>query len=381
MTIKVAMISTFGPNIRGVSPYADDLASAINSSATVRLSKVDFERPFPAFILPSGTNYEAQNELAMLDYLSPRSWDLAKRIDFEIAHLQYWSPAYLPIFNVTLSALKRRNKKIVITWHNPSPHESIPLFGALEKRMAEAADLIICHSEAGVELLKGKGFKSRIEVCHHGCDTKPRTSANNQDYLRCQLEPDRKHLLFFGNIRPYKGLDVLLDAWQLAGDQLAEYDLVIAGRLWGEQQSGMARLIHKLAGTSSHATLIKEKLIGQRNIVTDFNFIEEEKLNAYLRIADLAIFPYTSFESQSGAATRAAGCGIPIISTDVGGLTELLIDPDYACESHSPTALARCLVNACNTLRNDTGAKQISRAGLFSWERAASIHEQLYMGL
>ena len=113
-------------------------------------------------------------------------------------------------------------------------------------------------------------------------------------------------------------------------------------------------------------------------MVSDLHFITEEKLDAYIRIAKLALFPYSSFESQSGAATRAAGAGLPIITTDLGGLTDLAIDENYHCESNNVDALRSAILNCLNVLGPDASEKQLIKAKSFSWQASAKAHESLY---
>ena len=78
MKISAAMLSTFGPNVRGVSPYADALADALLDQESIELTRIDYKRPFPEFILPKGTDYTPNNDFALLDYLSPATWDINK---------------------------------------------------------------------------------------------------------------------------------------------------------------------------------------------------------------------------------------------------------------------------------------------------------------
>ena len=190
-----------------------------------------------------------------------------------------------------------------------------------------------------------------------------------------------RYLLFFGNIRPYKGVDFLLDAWQGLRSDFPDLRLVIAGRLWGQNQSTPAKLIHKIAGTSSYAKVIEEKLADHPDVIQDLNFLPEEKLYSYLRIAEFGVFPYSSFESQSGAASMAAGFGLPIVSTNVGGLGQLAINEDFLCQSNSATSLRDCLEALLRRNDLDLKAKQLEKAGQYSWHASANSHASCYEGL
>ena len=372
------MVSTFGPNVRGVSPYADHLASALERTGAIDLTKVDYARAFPAFLLPRGTSYAADNSFARIDYLNPFSWNATRDRLIHTVHLQYWSPAFLPTAIGVLRSARNAGARTVVTWHNPRPHEPFPLLGAMERALMDLGDTIICHTEDGGRLVRQRAPDAHVAICRHGCEIMTERSPNLQDYELCGLSPEHRHVLFFGNIRPYKGLDILLDAWRLVEPRVRNARLVIAGRLWGDRRSPLSRFVDRSAGTRSHARVVRDRIAGAGpSIHDDLSFVSDEKLHAYLRIADIAVFPYRAFESQSGAASMAAGAGVPIVTTGIGGLRELAIDDRFISRDLSPKSLAETLVRH---LRSGEWhrSQQLSIAKRFSWDNAARDHLACY---
>lgn len=378
---NISMVSTFGPNVRGVSPYADSLSMALEKTHSIALKRVDYSRAFPGFLLPRGTSYEADNEFASINYLNPFSWNVCKQNNENILHIQYWSPAFLPLTVGILHYARRCGTRTLLTCHNPKPHESVPLLAKIESYMLSLCDGVICHTDKGKEIVRQARPGSNVTVCHHGCHITGIKNSSIEDYRLCGLSTAYRYILFFGNIRPYKGVDVLLDAWQQLKMRFPDTRLVIAGRLWGDRRSLPSRIVSKAMGTSSNARTIEQKLSDSgSDVMTDLTFISNEKLQAYLRIASLAVFPYRSFESQSGAASLAAGAGVPLVTTDVGGLTDLAIDERFIVKNQSSSALADVLAERLDD-NVSYRTEQLEIARRFSWDAAAKKHLQVYRNL
>ena len=195
--LKVLMVSTFGPNTRGISPYADKLVEHISYNKNTKVKLVDYKKPFPSFLLPPSTNYDPDNSFATISYTNPFTWNLLKNNQFDIMHIQYWSPAFLPIILAVLLRSRNNSTKIIITWHNASPHEKLPLLKALEKLLTKFCDCIVCHTKKGKHLLGELNSKVRIEVIPHGCDVHNITPPNSSDYEKCSLSKNYEYLLFF----------------------------------------------------------------------------------------------------------------------------------------------------------------------------------------
>lgn len=369
------MISTFGPKVRGISPYSDSLCSSIDSLNSIHLERIDYIKAFPNFLLPKNTDYRACNDYAHINYTKPSTWDITNGKMYDIAHIQYWSPAFLPIIFAVLQKIKKRSIKAIITWHNPSPHENFPLLRLAEKKLLSMCDSVICHTEAGAQILNSTAPNKSVNVIHHGCEASNVSVPSQKDYEVCNLSDGYNYVLYFGNIRPYKGVDMLLDAWERLPSLHSKTKLIIAGRLWENKKSILSKLTHRASGTTSYSDLIKHKSSKQQDsVITDFQFIPQDKLLSYIHVSKLAVFPYLSFESQSGAASLAAGHGLPIIATSVGGLKELAISNEFISQDLSADSFSKLIHKHLNNSDKNLKSQQVEIAKQLSWELSAEKH-------
>ena len=380
--IKVLMISTFGPNTRGISPYADKLAASISLNSNIEIKQIDYKKAFPSFLLPNNSNYDPENHYATIDYKDPRTWNVLKDNQYDVVHLQYWSPAFIPILIAILQTIKKYKTSIVITWHNPSPHENLPFLRILERKLASYCDCIICHTQKGKHILEDLTIDARLEVVHHGCEIYGINKPTTTDYKICGLSNNNEYILFFGNIRPYKGLDILLDAWKLISHNFPQTKLIIAGRLWEESDSLLSKIANKVAGTSSYSKKIREIINNDpKDIICDFQFIPENKVISYLKISKLAVFPYRTFESQSGAAALAAGYGLPFVTSNAGGLKQLAIDESFIVSDISVESLANTIAKVLLAYDENYRTKQLIKTRYYSWDKSAEFHAKIYNNL
>ena len=135
-------------------------------------------------------------------------------------------------------------------------------------------------------------------------------------------------LLVFGTIRPYKGIDIAIQAF---AELITEYPgvrLLIAGKLW-EDWTPYQELIDKF-GLSSY-------------VCAHLEYIPADEVYKYFEVSDISIFPYRHFDSQSGAAAAAVSFGKPIIVTSVGGLPEFTDDSRCIVPPDDSHALARAI--------------------------------------
>jgi glycosyltransferase involved in cell wall biosynthesis len=273
----------------------------------------------------------------------------------EIAHVQWLA---VPRYDLRWVSRLRRERPVVLTAHNVLPHSG-EADEAQRRAIYSAFDRIVVHTQSGAEQLGRFGVPpKRIVRIPHGTFDAPPASA---------IEPPTgRTLLFFGLVRHYKGLDVLVRA--LA--EIPDARLVVAG--------------DPLDSIAPIKLLADELGVGAR-IEWRLGYLPEEEVGALMREATLAVFPYRSTESASGALATALGHGRPAVVTDVGALGDtvrdfgagLVVPPD------DPDALAE----ACRRLLDDPAAleraflgTEAARRGL-SWSAIAEAHERLYTDL
>jgi glycosyltransferase involved in cell wall biosynthesis len=279
----------------------------------------------------------------------------------DVAHYQW-----LGLEELTSRMLPRARPR-VFTAHDIVPREPRRGQVAAFRRIALAMDAVVVHSQHGAERLQDElGVPAeRIRVIPHGAFehlTRPPGERPLPDELRAVEEPV---VLFFGYISPYKGVDVLVDAFARV-EQPAE--------LW---IAGVPRL--------DMDALRRAAARSPRRVRFFPRFVEDEELPALFRRADVVVLPYRVID-QSGVLYTALAFGCPLVVSRVGGLPELAdrhgaalavppSDPDALAE-----ALERLLADPAERERLAAAAAAAARTE-YSWEAAAAHHLELYREL
>ena len=257
------------------------------------------------------------------------------------------------------------DRPIVLTSHDLLPREPRPGQVQAQRRLYDSVDAIVVHSQYGRELLTGRlGIDpAKVRVIHHGAFRHLTAQAHEvplPEELRSVSVPV---VLFFGLLRPYKGLDILVEAWRR----------VQGAELWVVGRPRMA-----LEPLRARAPA------GVRFIP---RFVSDAELPAFFRRADVVVLPYSRTErlDWSGVLATALAFGKPSVISDVGGFGEVaaagaarLVAPD------DPPALAAVIEG----LLSDQQAREglawgalTAAKGAYSWETAASETLALYRDL
>lgn len=380
------MVCQFGLPVRGVSPYGSALLSALSNCEGFTIEPVDYRSAYPSAMHPAGGTGSAEG--GELHWADPRSWFRVAHREADIVHIQHWM-APLASYLWPLVAMSRRAaKRVVITVHNPEPHESMRAFDALEYRLLSAANVLIVHDARGEQTLRRRmaGRPCDIRIIPHGISTENRMPRQAADYERVGLSPDRRYVLLFGNLRQYKGLGILLESWRNIVERVPDVDLIVAGRLWKGGRGVLARLSAALMGSRRHAEKITDQLgsFGSSSrVILREGFISDDEIDSLLRISEMAVFPYEKFTSQSGAACRAAGSGCPVLVTDTGGLPDLAISRDWVLAPGSVESLTSGLLDRLSfgRIRDKFGADQLERVADYRWETVSRMHLAVYRDL
>lgn len=377
----VLMIGAFPPQAQGIPGYCGSLAAAIGRRATIRA--LGFRAMYPPWLFPGVKAANDPTSAApvapgltvthALAWYNPLGWLWhAWRAPADIVHIQWWS---LPLFPVCLTfalAARMRGLPLVLTVHNIQPHEPSPGFTIASRILYRLADHCIVHSETNREQLCASGVVAldRVSCIPMGADDGP-IAPPDRPTARATLDlpEDAEVVLFFGTIRPYKGLRDMLRAAAIARKLLPRLHLVIAGKPW-EDWAPLDGLIRDLG----LGDFVRARL----------EYVPEADLPPIFAAADLAVLPYTHFDAQSAAGSRLIAAGLPLIVTDTGGLPELVQrDPRWVAPPNDPEALAARIV-AYFTDPGAAGAfREIatSTRAAMSWDGAAEAHLRLYRDL
>jgi glycosyltransferase involved in cell wall biosynthesis len=246
------------------------------------------------------------------------------------------------------------DRPVVFTAHNVMPHLGEPDVEE-RRRIYTAFDQVVVHTRKGVEQLERYGVPAeRIVRIPHGTFGAPPSIE----------PPSGRRLLFFGLIRRYKGIDVLVRALS----EVPDARLVVAG--------------DPLDPVEPLQELAREVGVADR-ITWRLGYLPDDEVAALMRETTLTVFPYPGGESASGALATALGHGRPAVVTEVLGETVTEYGAGAVVPPNDPDALAEAIIHLLGdpaALEEAFRGTERARAGL-SWSSIAEAHERLYSGL
>jgi len=387
--LRVSLLSTFGSRPRGVNRYTEGLLSGL-AGQELEISVFDYRQLYPKLLVPASRMAEAASgEEAIVHWASPATWRELTEKAAPLLHIQYWSPFTAYMLYFICRHMHALGKKVVLTVHNPASHETFPGSRFFERMLIKSADALIVHSSSGKEALLSciRGLDpERVFVIPHGVEQNSSEKPRADDYRISGLSPDRKYVVMFGNLRGYKGIPTLLKAWRHVIDTDNDVDLILAGRLWQGRNGLMSRMVARILETDRVANEIAEMLEDsrlQQRVILREGFIPDAVIDAYCRISSLGVFPYDRFSGQSGAATRAAGWGLPLVVSNVGALPMLVADDGQLTEPGDWRGLARILLGllAEPSVLEGIRSRQNRLIRDYAWNAVGARHLDVYEGL
>jgi glycosyltransferase involved in cell wall biosynthesis len=271
--------------------------------------------------------------------------------DAEVIHFQWLTVQHLDRW---LLPRRRPGRALLLTAHDVLPREARPGQRTAQQRLYDSFDAIVVHTEHGRRRLTEElGVDAdRVHVIPHGV-----FAHLAEDQAEEPPGSDRPIVLCFGLMRPYKGIDVLLDAWR--GVEGAELWIV-----------GMPRM---------DVEPLRAKAPPGVRFVT--RFVGDDELAAHFRAASLVVLPYREAD-QSGVLFTALAFGRPLLLSDVGGFPEMAATgAARIVPAGDPVALHDALVELLNdpsALREMASRAEAAGSGEFSWERIAQRTRALY---
>jgi D-inositol-3-phosphate glycosyltransferase len=236
---------------------------------------------------------------------------------------------------------KLLGKKIVLTAHNVNAGKrdsNDSLLNRSTLRMQYLlADHVFVHTEKMKrELLRDFGVHERtVSVIPFGINNSvPHTDLSPREAKqRLGIRGDERTILFFGAIRPYKGLEYLVDAFQQLAATHPEYRLIIAG----EPRKGAEQYLDQIQRTiNGHDN--------RGQVLQEIRYIPDEETELYFKAADVLALPYTHV-FQSGVLFLGYSFGLPVVGADVGSVREEIIEnrTGFLCRSNDSAGLAKAL--------------------------------------
>ena len=375
--MRIIIIGTAHPYRGGLASYNERLAHQFKSDGN-EVDIYTFVLQYPGFLFPGKTQFtenpapEGIRIRRILNSVNPFNWIMTglriRKENPDIIIIKYWHSFMSPCLG-TVARIARKNRahksKVICIFDNVIPHEKRPGDRLLTRYFTGSIDGAVVMSRSVGEDLKT--FQVNIPVFYN-----PHPLFDNYGVVLPREEALRKldlsngysYLLFFGFIRAYKGLDLLLEAFADKRLRNRNLKLIVAGEFYESAEP--------------YKNIIKQNVIGNDVLLYD-RFIREDEVAAFFSAADLVVQPYKS-ATQSGVTQIAYHFEKPMLVTDVGGLSEIV--PDGQCGYVvKPEAgpIADAIIDFFENKRNNQFINGIKTEKLkFTWDKLTNSIIEIY---
>jgi glycosyltransferase involved in cell wall biosynthesis len=376
--MKVTLLSTAYPYRGGIAVFTERLARAFQKQKDdVNIST--FSLQYPNFLFPGKSQYSSSKKPEDLDITSevnsinPFNW---LRIGMKIRKqkpdiliLKYWIPFLAPCLG-TISRIIRSNNhtKIIVIIDNLIPHEKRFGDNILNNYFINSVDAFIAMSRSVFDDLdKFNVNKKKILGFHPLYDNFGKAISKENAIAKLCLDNNCKYMLFFGIIRKYKGLDILLEAF--SDNRFKNYNLklIVAGEFYEDEKP--------------YHDLIKKYNLSESVILVS-KFIPDDEVVNYFCASDIIVQPYKN-ATQSGVTQIAYHFEKPMLVTDVGGLKEIVPHDrvGYVCRPDSKD-VANSLIDFFSKNRESSFIAAVKQEkSKYSWSKMIhnikSLHREL----
>jgi glycosyltransferase involved in cell wall biosynthesis len=390
---RTAIVGPVPPYRAGIAYCTMRLAEELGAEV------ISFRRQFPKSLYPGSSDMDPtlprfERARFLLDVVNPLTWIrtglLLRRERFEAVILVWWVWVWaLPY--LTLLAFLPKSTRVILQCHNIGDKEPAAWKRWLTNRVLRRGDVLVVHAKTEAEEARRR-IPGTPNPQSSILNPQSRSDAGSPNPQSSILNPQSRILstflpvhalgtaipsradarnalgltghiaLFFGHVRPFKGLDIALNAWPLLRTDVT---LVVAGEAWwkGEAQ-------------------YRELARGLENVKLDFRFIPDSEIATYFAACDVVLAPYR-IEAQSGVALTAFHFARPVIATTVGGLPEIIEEGENGLlvPPEDPVALATA-VDAffARPDRETMERRAADSARKYSWEEYGALFRRLVAG-
>jgi glycosyltransferase involved in cell wall biosynthesis len=347
--MKISIFSAFPPFRGGISQFSTKLSEILEKRHELVL--ITFKKQYPNWLFPGKSQYDFNQKTfikaqihQIISTLSFPSYfkaiTLIKKEKSKVFITNYWMTFFAPFMGFIARKLPKETIKIAIV-HNLTPHEKRFFDKAFNSYFLKSYDGFVALSEFVYnDLKKYVDEKKIIHIPHPPYNQFGDKLTRDEACQKLNIDSSKHTLLFFGIIRKYKGLDLLIQAF----DQLDEnYQLVIAGEVYGKDNEII--------------DLIK-KNTNKKRILFHNQFIPDEEITTYFSVADYLVLPYRS-GTQSGVSAIANHFDLPIMATNTGGLTESLnLENDLIIEQANVSSIFTSIIQSKNKKTDENQSKE-----------------------
>ncbi len=373
--MKITILSTAFPYRGGIAVFTERLARAfISDGNDVNIST--FSLQYPNFLFPGKSQYSSgdkPNDLKItseVNSINPFNWiRIGRKIKEkkpDLLILKYWIPFLAPCFG-TIARIVRKNHhtKVIVILDNLIPHERRIGDNILNSYFVKNVDAFVAMSASVMDdLNQFDKTKAKLFSPHPVYDNFGKPKAKNEAKNNLGLSTKNKYILFFGIIRKYKGLDILIKSFADKRIKKDKIKLIVAGEFYED--------------SSTYHNLIKENNL-QDDIILVSTFIPDSKVVEYFCASDIIVQPYKN-ATQSGVTQIAYHFEKPMLVTDVGGLKEIVLHNKvgYVCEPNE-SSVADALVDFFTNNRESEFIKGVKdEKKKYSWDKMIENIKFLY---
>jgi glycosyltransferase involved in cell wall biosynthesis len=337
---RVVIIGPAYPLRGGLATFNQRLAAAFDEEGDA-CSIVSFSLQYPSILFPGKTQYSTESApqnitiQPLINSINPYNWlkvgRYLQRLKPDLIVVRYWIPFMAPALGTVLRLVKRnKHTKIICIADNIIPHERRPGDNTFTRYFLKACDGFITMSEKVLhDLRKFEKHKPAQLVQHPLYDNFGLPLSKEAAREQLGLNGTDKIILFFGFIRKYKGLDLLLHAMKHEGLKKLNIRLLIAGEFYEDE--------------NDYLQIIKQNHL-EEAVILHNHFIPDSEVKWHLCAADAVIQPYRA-ATQSGVTPLAYYFEKPMVVTNVGGLPALVphLKCGIVCEPQ-PESIAQAIL-------------------------------------
>jgi len=345
--MKISLLSVAPPYRGGISEQTYHLYSQLKNSHSVNI--VNFKRQYPKFLFPGKTQYRntplknQDKNHRIVDSINPFSWIKAvkfiKKSSPDLIIIRFWNPFFALCHSYIIRKVKKqlKNTKVVCICDNIIPHEKhfydIPLIKKLFKHIDAYIVMSIKVEEELRDIVSNPIYKKMF----HPIVAEANMPSQEVSKAKMGLT-GKKVILFFGLIRQYKGLDVLIRANKYLKEKLSGYQILICGESYQDE--------------NKYNKLIKEN--SKNNEIRWINqYIPDSEVSTYFSASDVVVLPYKN-ASQSGIIPLSYSYKRPVIASDIKGIQEMIIDQEtgFLFEKNNSEALSESIIDFFSNKKN-----------------------------
>ncbi len=373
--MRITLIGPAHPFRGGIAALNERLAKQLISEGH-EVNIVSFTVQYPKFLFPGKTqfnNFDAHFDFEItreINSVNPFNWiktgNKIKRSKPDFVIVRFW----IPFMAMSLGTICRRIRKnkhtnVIALTDNLIPHEKRPGDKLLIKYFVKSVDAFVAMSESVLREIKFFDHQKPKKLTPHPIyDHYGIIEKREKALVKLNLPEENRYILFFGFIRDYKGLDLLLQAFSHPYFNENNIKLIVAGEFYTDE--------------SKYHNLIKNLNLSDQ-VILKTEYISNSEVPDYFNAADIVVQPYKS-ATQSGVAQIAYHFNKPILVTNVGGLSEIVphMKVGYVVSPDSEE-ITTALIDFFSNQRMNTFMKNmVTEKQRFSWDKMTStIYELL----